>query len=190
MTGNSSLNTAPEGELVVLVAEDGEHIGHALKSEVHTEHTPLHLAFSSYILNERGEVLITRRALGKRTWPGVWTNSACGHPGPGERQEDAVSRRASQELGMRAEVLAEVLPDFRYRAVDVSGIVEWEICPVFLARGLSDPAPNPDEVCDHRWVAPADLLSSIDATPFAFSPWMVEQLSDQRLRRALLTFTS
>lgn len=180
------MNTQQGGqERVILLDEQGNAKGEALKSEVHTENTPLHLAFSSYVLNEQGEVLITRRALGKKTWPGVWTNSACGHPGPGEKQEQAVARRAAQELGMDVNVVAEVLPDFRYRAVDVSGIVEWEICPVFLARALGEPQPNPDEVCDYRWVAPADLFAAIDATPFAFSPWMVEQLSDERMRAAL-----
>lgn len=173
-------------ELVILVDEDSNPIGEALKSEVHTTDTPLHLAFSSYIRNENGEVLITRRAITKKTWPGVWTNSACGHPAPGEKQADAVARRAEYELGLKVEVQEEVLPDFRYRAVDFSGIVEWEICPVYLAKAHNQPAPNPDEVCDYRWVEPADLFAAIDATPFAFSPWMVEQLSDERMRAALL----
>ena len=173
-------------ELVILVDEDSNPIGEALKSEVHTTDTPLHLAFSSYIRNENGEVLITRRAITKKTWPGVWTNSACGHPAPGEKQADAVARRAEYELGLKVEVQEEVLPDFRYRAVDFSGIVEWEICPVYLAKAHNQPTPNPDEVCDYRWVAPADLFAAIDATPFAFSPWMVEQLSDEKMRAALL----
>ena len=185
--GDGEMN-AQQGaqELVILVDDAGAPVGEALKSEVHTTETPLHLAFSSYIRNDRGELLITRRAIEKKTWPGVWTNSACGHPGPGEKQEDAVGRRAAYELGLEVEVQEEVLPDFRYRAVDFSGIVEFEICPVYLARALGEPQPNPDEVCDYRWVAPADLFAAIDATPFAFSPWMVEQLSDERMRAALL----
>ncbi|MBC2682266.1 isopentenyl-diphosphate Delta-isomerase [Corynebacterium sp. 4HC-13] len=185
MIGETTASTNERDELVILVDDAGNHIGQALKSEVHSRHTPLHLAFSSYILNERRELLVTRRALEKSAWPGVWTNSVCGHPAPGETTADAVVRRAQQELGMRVEVLTEALPDFRYRAVDVTGVVEWEICPVFIARAVSDPRPNSDEVCDYRWVALSDLFSSIDATPFAFSPWMVEQLSDPRLRSAL-----
>lgn len=172
-------------ELVILLDDQGNPTGHAPKSEVHTKNTPLHLAFSCYILNDRGEVLITRRALTKKAWPGVWTNSVCGHPGPGESHEEAVLRRAVEELGLKVDDLSAVIPDFEYRAVDASGIVEWEVCPVFVSRAVGEMAPNLAEVCDHRWVAPVDLFSSIDATPFAFSPWMVEQLSDSRLREVL-----
>ena len=132
--------------LVILVNEDGAEVGTAEKATVHTTDTPLHLAFSCHIFNPEGKVLITRRALSKKTWPGVWTNSACGHPGPGESMEDAIRRRARDELGLELEIIAEALPDFRYRAVDASGIVENEICPVFVARATSDPSPQAEEV--------------------------------------------
>ena len=70
-------------ELVVLASAEGEPIGTAPKAEVHTTDTPLHFAFSAW-LTCGGKVLVTRRALSKRTWPGVWTNAFCGHPAPGE----------------------------------------------------------------------------------------------------------
>lgn len=173
-------------ELVVLLDDAGAPIGEAPKATVHTEDTPLHLAFSSYVLNSEGQVLLTRRALDKKTWPGVWTNSACGHPAPGESFEDAVVRRCAFELGLEVDHVTTALPDFRYRAVDVSSIMEWEVCPVFIARATAEqPAPNADEVCDYNWVSPADLFSAVDATPFAFSPWMVEQLSHPQMRAVL-----
>lgn len=177
-------------EYVVLLDEQAQPTGAELKSEVHTDRTPYHLAFSSYILNAQGQILITRRALSKVAWPGVWTNSACGHPGlvadgQPESFTDTIIRRAEQELGTTVTNIRRVLADFSYRAVDASGIVEWEFCPVFVADSAGDVNPQEDEVCDYRWVAPADLFAAVDATPWAFSPWMVEQLMHRELRVAL-----
>ena len=163
-------------ELVILLDEGGTQVGTAEKSTVHTTDTPLHLAFSCHIFNEAGQVLITRRALTKKTWPGVWTNSVCGHPGPGEAMEDAIRRRALEELGLDLRHIEEALPDFRYRAIDASGIVENEICPVFLALAGTDPSPAAEEVCEWQWVEPSSLRDSVGKTPFVFSPWLVDQL--------------
>lgn len=178
-------------ELVSLVDATGAPIGVAPKAEVHHADTPLHLAFSCWVLGADGQLLVTRRALGKLTWPGTWTNAFCGHPAPGEEVVDAVYRRADTELGLPREAFATlepVLPDFRYRAVDSSGVVENEICPVYLAQ-LADgavPTPNPDEVDSLAWVEPAALIAAADAAPFAFSPWLVEELADTRLRSRLV----
>ena len=158
---------------VVLLDEQGQPVGAADRRSVHTRQTPLHLAFSTYLSNARGEVLVTRRALGKTTWPGVWTNSACGHPRPGEDIEDAARRRIREELGLVVGPLMPVLPDFRYRAVDASGIVENEFCPVFIGHvSSSRVAPDPDEVAEHAWVRWEDLVAAITATPSATSPPM------------------
>jgi isopentenyl-diphosphate delta-isomerase len=164
-------------ELVVLLDEAGEPIGTADKATVHTTETPLHLAFSCHIFNSEGNVLITRRALSKKTWPGVWTNSACGHPGPGESMEDAIRRRALDELGLQLDEVTPVLPDFRYRAVDASGVVENEVCPVFVARAVGDPQPIANEVCEWQWVTPRSLANAVSDTPFVFSPWLVDQMA-------------
>lgn len=162
-------------ERVVLLDADGGAIGSDLKARVHTTETPLHLAFSCHVLNEDGELLVTRRALSKSTWPGVWTNSFCGHPQPGELLEDSVHRRAAHELGLDLSGVDLVLPSFRYRAVDASGLVENEVCPVYVARAAGEPLPNPSEVMDTAWVNPAELGRSIASTPWAFSPWLVLQ---------------
>jgi isopentenyl-diphosphate delta-isomerase len=171
-------------ELVVLLAEDGTRVGTAPKATVHTSDTPLHLAFSCHVTNAGGEILITRRALSKLTWPGVWTNSFCGHPGPDESMDDAIRRRADQELGITVRDIRPALPDFRYRAIDASGIVENEICPVFAATIVGEPHPSPAEVAEWRWVKPENLRAAIEGAPFAFSPWLVwqhEQLVESHL---------
>ncbi|WP_051172768.1 isopentenyl-diphosphate Delta-isomerase [Microbacterium indicum] len=166
-----------QGDRVILLEDDGVAIGTAEKTRVHDDRTPLHLAFSCYVFDASGSrVLVTRRALTKTTWPGVWTNSFCGHPRPFEELSHAVERRASDELGMTLTGIRAVLPDFRYRATDASGIVENEICPVYIATAASAPLPAPDEVAEIAWARPRELMSAARATPWAFSPWMVDQL--------------
>jgi len=165
-------------ELVVLLDDAGTRIGTAPKETVHTGQTPLHLAFSCHVTRADGLVLVTRRALSKRTWPGVWTNSFCGHPAPDETIEDAVVRRAQRELGIRIHDLEPMLPDFRYRAVDASGIVEHEVCPVFSAITDDEVAPAPDEVAEFAWITPTQLRDAVAAAPFAFSPWLALQLRE------------
>lgn len=170
-----------ETEYVVLLDDFGNEIGTAPKASVHGTDTQLHLAFSCHVVNAAGEVLVTRRALHKKTWPGVWTNSFCGHPGPAEPVLSAVHRRAEFEVGLAVRDLELALPLFRYRAVDASGIVEHEICPVYVARTDAEPQPNPDEVAEYRWVDPLDLAASLEATPWAFSPWLVLQAQQLHL---------
>ena len=166
-------------EFVVLLDEQGEPIGRQRKSQVHSDETPLHLAFSVHVFDQAGRVLMTRRALGKRTWPGVWTNSCCGHPAPGEPMLEAITRRLDYELGLQATNLRCVLPEFRYRTRDVTGIWENEICPVYVGNPVHPDAairPNPDEVCDWAWADWREVVSAIGSAPFAFSPWAVQQV--------------
>ncbi len=165
---------------VVLLDELGQAHGSAGKEAIHGADTPLHLAFSCYLYNPDGELLLTRRALSKRSWPGVWTNSFCGHPEPDELITDAIVRHAQTELGLTFEPIANELllslPDFRYRAVDAGGTVENEICPVYRATTNATPVPNPDEVMELVWVQPQALAAAVELTPWAFSPWMVLQM--------------
>lgn len=168
-------DTANGRELVVLLDEQGHSIGSALKAEVHHESTPLHLAFSCYLFDEAGRVLLTRRALHKRTFAGVWTNAVCGHPAPGESPALAVRRRVRQELGVEITGLHCVLPAFRYHAVAADGVVENEICPVFCARTAGAVRPDPAETMDHAWV-PWEQLRAAARWGWAISPWAAEQV--------------
>ncbi|WP_051707097.1 isopentenyl-diphosphate Delta-isomerase [Nocardioides aequoreus] len=170
--------TTQEAEdLVVLLDDEGRPCGTAARDTVHGADTPLHLAFSLHVLDEVGRTLLTRRALDKRTWPGVWTNSCCGHPRPGEDLADAVRRRTHEELGLEVGQVELVLPDFAYRAVDASGVVEHEQCPVFVASVASGTPldPDPREVCETAWVPWADVVSTARRAPVLLSPWATQQ---------------
>lgn len=168
----------PSDDHVVLLATDGTPLGTAPRSRVHTPNTPLHLAFSCYLFDSAGQVLLTRRALSKQTWPGVWTNSFCGHPRWGERPVDAVARRGLTELGVRPERIRCVLPDFRYRAVDDSGVEENEVCPVFIGWLPNDARLNldPDECAAYQWVSWPQLSAAVAAVPALVSPWAALQV--------------
>jgi isopentenyl-diphosphate delta-isomerase type 1 len=161
---------------VVLLDEHDQPIGTAPRASVHGTDTPRHLAFSCYLFDSQGRVLLTRRALTKVAWPGVWTNSCCGHPRPGEAAEDAVRRRLADELGAVVTDVHLVLPDFGYTAVDASGVVENEFCPVWVARLAGPLQPDPNEVAEITWVAWLDLVALVDSAPALLSPWCVEQV--------------
>jgi isopentenyl-diphosphate delta-isomerase len=164
-------------EQVVLLDQDGRAIGVADKARVHGPDTPLHLAFSCYVFDGSDRLLLTRRALDKVTWPGVWTNSVCGHPGPGEDLADAVRRRARQELGLGLSGVRLALPAFRYRAEMADGTVENEMCPVFIAHAAGEVAPDPAEVADAAWVPWRVLRREVRDGSRPVSPWCVEQLA-------------
>jgi isopentenyl-diphosphate delta-isomerase len=169
----------PAQELIVLVDEHGRPTGTAEKWSSHHADTPLHLAFSCYVFDDGGAFLTTRRALTKKVWPGVWSNTVCGHPAPGERIPDAIQRRLAYELGMTARDIEVVLPDHRYRAPAFQGIVEYEFCPVFVARKASEPQPNAVEVGACAWMDWEEFVRRARAdTCDAYSWWCKNQLRE------------
>jgi isopentenyl-diphosphate delta-isomerase len=165
-------------EHVILLDETGSSVGLADKATVHHADTPLHLAFSCYLFDGAGRLLLSQRALDKKTWPGVWTNSCCGHPAQGEDLADSVRRRLADELGVRATSVDLVLPRFRYRAVMDDGVVENEMCPVFRAYTDDQPDINPAEVADVRWTSWEELVSQFGTTRPSLSPWSLLQLAE------------
>jgi len=165
-------------ELVVLVDEAGNAVGVAVKQEVHHENTPLHLAFSCYVFDGHGRLLVTRRAMHKPTFPGMWTNSLCGHPGPGEDILQAIRRRALQELGITLRDLTLALPTFRYVATMGNGVRENELCPVFVAVTSDEVRPDPDEVGAVEWVSWPAFQADVLAGRREVSPWCASQLAE------------
>jgi len=163
----------PQEESVVLVDDDGREIGTLPKSEVHTAHTPLHRAFSVFLFDGEGRLLLQQRGRLKKTWPLMWSNSCCGHPLPGERTEDAIRRRVRHELGItQIAALREAVPDFRYRA-EKDGVVENEICPVWVGTIAGTVALNPDEVEAMRWADWPAFVAETKQFPECYSPWCV-----------------
>lgn len=164
-------------EYVVLLDENGVPIGQQLKSEVHTGNTPLHKGFSCYIFNDNGELLVTRRADSKKVWPGVWTNSLCGHPEPDEPDIDAIVRRADYELGTKLVDIQCVLPNYRYKTLPFNGIVENEFCPVYSAQISDEIRINREEVADTKWLSWEEYKKDIKENPEKYSYWAKDQLS-------------
>lgn len=161
-------------EQVVLLNDAGRSIGTMPKSRVHTADTPLHSAFSIFLFDGNGKMLAQQRAFSKKTWPGIWSNACCGHPAPGESHYAAACRRVRQELGIDKIELELALPDFRYRA-EFQGIVENEICPVFIGLCRQQPIPNTTEVAAIDWIDWNDFANACNGkanTRFdSFSPW-------------------
>lgn len=167
-------NDQESDEVVVLVDEYDQIIGTALKSEVHNSTTSLHRGFSVFLFNRKGELLLQRRALTKKTWPGIWSNSCCGHPMPNEKTEDSAARRLEFELGLTGIDLTIAIPDFRYRA-EKDGVVENEICPVLIGFTDAFPVPNPVEVADVKWIDWQACVLSLEDPESEISPWAAQE---------------
>lgn len=163
-------------ELVVLVDELDRVVGTTPKNDVHTMETPLHRAFSSFIFNANGELLLQQRSSKKKTWPLSWSNSCCGHPGVDETREDALIRRARDELGLELADIKMVAP-YRYR-FEKDGVVENEICPIFIAKAKNEPVLNPDEVEKIEWISWDEFLKDMEEKGASkYSDWCIEEVS-------------
>jgi isopentenyl-diphosphate delta-isomerase len=161
---------------VVLLDDELHPIGELPKSQAHHTETPLHRGFSCYLFDSSGRVLMTRRAITKKTWPGVWSNTCCGHPLPGEHVTESAARRLADELGLRLTSSEVVLSDFRYRAVAPDGVVENEFCPVLVGNAEGEPHPDPTEVVEYRWAPWPAVVALAATTPWLISPWSALQI--------------
>lgn len=177
-------------ELIVLLDDNNNEIGTAPKLASHHAHTPLHKAFSCYVFNDKGDFLVTQRALSKKVWPGVWTNSLCGHPAPGESYEGAIRRRAHEELGMKLNDIQVVLPTYRYTTPPFDGIIENEFCPVFAARLVDGPTPNPAEVEAHEWMPWDAYQTAVANEPDKYSYWAKDQLLQLKQHPIIVQYTT
>ena len=165
-----SLLPPPDDELVVLVDEDDRPLGTAAKLDVHRDGR-LHRAVSVFLFDDEGRWLLQRRADGKYHSPGLWSNTACTHPRPGESPAVAAVRRLEEEMGVRC--LLRPAFSFLYRA-ELDGaepLVEHELDHVFVGRFSGAPAPAPDEVSEWRWMDAATLRDELARRPEQYTPW-------------------
>lgn len=155
-------------EQVVLVDENDRDLGHMEKIAAHREGL-LHRAFSVFIFNRKGELLLQQRAKDKYHSGGLWTNTCCGHPRPGEATRQAAERRLKEEMG----ISATLRPAYRfvYRVDLDDGLSEHELDHVFVGTADGDPRPDSSEAMDWRRVGRADLEQEIDAHPALFTAW-------------------
>ncbi|MFF5389384.1 isopentenyl-diphosphate Delta-isomerase [Streptomyces sp. NPDC013012] len=178
----TSNGVQPSGDpapiMLELVDEDGRTIGTAEKLAAHRAPGQLHRAFSVFLFDESGRLLLQRRALGKYHSPGVWSNTCCGHPYPGEAPFAAAARRTFEELGVSPSLLAEA-GTVRYNHPDpASGLVEQEFNHLFVGLVQAEPRPDPEEIDDTVFVTPAELSERHAAAPF--SAWFMTVLDAAR----------
>lgn len=162
---------ADEEEEVILVDDQDRPIGFDTKRAVHESPARLHRAFSVFLFDRDGRLLLQRRARTKYHFRGLWTNTCCSHPRKGEATPEAAHRRLHEEFGIRAP-LTEVFR-FRYEARDTeTGLTEREWDHVFIGTFTGTPCPDAEEIEDWKWVAPSDLLTDLDRNPAAYTPWL------------------
>jgi isopentenyl-diphosphate delta-isomerase len=153
----------------VLVDENDNEIGIEEKIKAHENGGKLHRAFSIFVFNSRGELLLQKRAETKYHAPGLWTNTCCSHPRPGESLEDAVHRRLKEEMGFDCE-LKRVFHVI-YKADVGNGLTEWEFDHVFIGKFDGEPKPNPEEASDWKWVSLEEVERDVKEHPEKYTPW-------------------
>jgi isopentenyl-diphosphate delta-isomerase len=153
---------------VVLVDEHDVEIGTAPKLEAHRSGT-LHRAFSVFVFDGAGQILLQKRAAHKYHSGGLWTNACCSHPRPGEDVLDAAHRRLREEMGFDCPL--QPLFSFVYHAPFPNGLTEHELDHVFVGRFEGQPRPDPEEADDWRWADSAQVLESIAREPESYSAW-------------------
>ena len=155
-------------ENVVLVDREDREIGVMEKMEAH-EKGLLHRAFSVFLINEKGEILLQQRALHKYHSGGLWTNTCCSHPRPGESLEAATQRRLMEEMGISCEMWS--LFSFIYRKDFSNGLTEHELDHVFLGRFDGEPVINREEVESWKYMHPDEINADIAQNPDAYTAW-------------------
>jgi isopentenyl-diphosphate delta-isomerase len=157
--------------MLILVDESDRVVGHLPKGPCHDGKGVLHRAFSLFVYDDAGRLLLQQRSGDKRLWPLFWSNSCCSHPRRGETMDEAIHRRLLEELGLESDL--EYLFKFQYEARYGELGSENEICWVYAGRAVGPVRANPLEVASHRWVSPDELDDEIAEDPENFTPWFL-----------------
>lgn len=156
-------------EHVILVDENDREIGIGEKMDAHRSGA-LHRAFSVFVFDSAGRLLLQKRARGKYHSAGLWSNTCCGHPRPGETTETAARRRLREEMNFECELRSAF--SFVYRVELDNRLVEHEYDHVFVGHHDEDPAPEPAEVEAWSWVSVPELSKDLRARPESYSYWL------------------
>ena len=161
-------------ENVILVDSLDREIGVAPKLDVHRSGL-LHRAFSVFVIDESGRLLLQRRAETKYHSPGLWSNSCCGHPRPGEQTIDAAARRLDEEMGIQCDLI--LVSSFLYRAHVDRELLEHELDHVFIGTTDRQPECDPNEVSEFMWTDVDTVISMLRDDPAAFTAWFAKALA-------------
>jgi len=167
-----------QSESVILVNSEDEELGVAAKLDAHRE-GQLHRAFSVFITDDAGRILLHRRAIEKYHSGGLWTNACCGHPRQNETTKDAAERRLREEMGVDCDL--GHAGSFIYSAQVDNGLTEHELDHVFTGHYSGALEPDPAEVQEIRWIALEDLILWLEREPDAFTAWFREALAASRV---------
>ena len=161
-------------EEVILVDVKDNEIGSVDKTTAHVGDGCLHRAFSVFIMNDHGQILLQRRAFSKYHCPGLWANSCCSHPQPGEDIEDSAQTRLQEELGINAAISS--IGKVVYKIRLPNGLVEHELDHIFVGFYSGIVNPNPAEVFDCKWLDVSTLRNDISMDTDSYVPWLQDVL--------------
>ena len=167
--------TATDSDDVILVDADDNEQGTQDKMSVHRQGL-LHRALSVIVTDRDNRLLLQKRAIGKYHSGGLWTNTCCSHPRPGETTATAAARRLEEEMGFSCQLRA--LFTTEYRADVSNGLIEHELVHVFGGHFNGEPQPAPSEVEDWRWIAPGDLQVDLARRPQDYSVWFQKYMRE------------
>lgn len=157
-------------EPLILVDDEDREIGYLAKEDCHRGDGLLHRAFSVFLFNPAGELLLQQRSASKPLWPLYWSNSCCSHPRRGETVADAAHRRVAEELELACEL--DYLYKFKYHASFGEAGSEREFCWVYAGYHQGEAVAHPDEIAAFRYLSPEALTREIEAEPQRFTPWL------------------